>query len=148
MKNLKDLLSQGKAKNDKYYTSGRDTDNLVSEHKSNILNMRTVQEGTATAGSFCNKIMEIASNVGLNLVDTRVISDIFQRIALDSKHDGTGDGYKSSDWYKIAELFIMSRRAVTRDVMRKELLSILSGTTSEISTSQDNNDLVDVEDFI
>ncbi|MGL5716446.1 MAG: hypothetical protein ACRCXX_14015 [Cetobacterium sp.] len=148
MRNLKDLLNEGKSKNEKYYVAGRNMDNLVNEHKSNILNMRTVQEGTATAGSFCNKVMEIASNVGLNMVDTRVISDIFQRIALDSKHDGTGDGYKSSDWYKIAELFIMSRRAVTRDVMRKELLAILTGNTTEISTSQDNNDLVDVDDFI
>lgn len=148
MKNLKDLLNEGNKKNEKYYSNGRTTENLINEHKSNILNMRTVQEGTATAGSFCNKVMEIASIIGLDMVSTRVISDIFQRIALDSKHDGTGDGYKSSDWYRIAELFITSRRAVTRDVLRDELYNILTGSTIQTVTSQDNNDLVDIDEFI
>lgn len=148
MKNLKDLLNEGTKKNEKYYSNGRDIDNVVSEHKSNILNMRTVQEGTATAGSFCNKIMEIASNVGLNLVETRTISDIFQRIALDSKHDGTKEGYKSSDWYQIAQLFINTRRAMDRDTVSSELHKILTGEVTKTVTAQDNNDLVDLDEFI
>lgn len=143
MKNLKELLVQGKKKNEKYYLPGGLTEsNILDMHLQNILNMRTVNEGTATAGSFCNKIMEIASNYSLNLVESRTISDIFQRVALDSKHTGAVGGYKASDWFQIAELLIKVRRGVSRDEIRKQLLEILKGenTLKEITGSTDELD--------
>lgn len=132
MKDLRDLLVEGEKKNKKYYKGGMSFDDIQSAYKQNILNMRTVQEGTATAGAFCNRIMEIASNHGVNMVDARVISDIFQRIALDSKHDGVSGGYKKLDWFRIAELLKKVKKGVTRDYIRNELLAYLSDkATSE-----------------
>ncbi|MGL4358273.1 MAG: hypothetical protein ACRCSY_06215 [Cetobacterium sp.] len=91
--------------------------------------MKTVKEGTASAGAFCNRIMEIASNScgSLDMVESRVISDIFQRIALDSKHDGNGGSYKDSDWYQIYEMMLKTKKGTSLEVIEDQLFRVLTG---------------------
>ncbi|MGL5714372.1 MAG: hypothetical protein ACRCYT_04795 [Cetobacterium sp.] len=126
MKTITDLLNDGFKKNEKYYSATSEVAGIKVAYSSNILNMKTVKEGTATAGSFCNKIMEIAFNSGtINVIEARTISDIFQRIALDSKHNGAGTSYKDSDWYRVSEFLNKPTRRATLEVIEETVLSIL-----------------------
>lgn len=130
MKTILDLLSKGNKKNGKYYVGNNiDVDSIKDAYSSNILNMKTVKEGTASAGAFCNRIMEIASNScgSLDMVESRVISDIFQRIALDSKHDGNGGSYKDSDWYQIYEMMLKTKKGTSLEVIEDQLFRVLTG---------------------
>ncbi|MGL6098566.1 MAG: hypothetical protein ACRC0G_02960 [Fusobacteriaceae bacterium] len=130
MKNLLDLLNEGNKKNEKYYTPISNLSKIQEAYSSNILNMKTVKEGTASAGSFCNKIMEIAfSYAHINVTEARTISDVFQRIALDSKHNGLGTSYKDSDWYMLAQALGDVKFNSNLETSEKIVLNILKTST-------------------
>ncbi|MGL6100325.1 MAG: hypothetical protein ACRC0G_11960 [Fusobacteriaceae bacterium] len=150
MNNITDLLNLAVKKNAKYYKPTSDLSGIGEAYSSNIMNMKTVKEGTATAGSFCNKIMEIAfCSAYINVISARVISDIFQRIALDSKHNGAGTSYKDSDWFKISNLLNTVKFNSNLETTEKAVLDILKDKSvvtvvafsEEIATVNDLDDL-------
>ncbi|MGL5317052.1 MAG: hypothetical protein ACRC92_27580 [Peptostreptococcaceae bacterium] len=148
MKTILDLLNEGAKKNEKYYIpEGVTSEKVEIAYSSNILNMKTVKEGTANAGAFCNRIMEVACTNNIDIIESRVISDIFQRIALDSKHDGNGGSYKDSDWYQISEMMNWTKRGTSLEVIEEKLLKILTGEVI-YDDSIESNDNISIEDLL
>jgi hypothetical protein len=141
MRNIKDLLKLAEKKNKKHYEpSSKGTEEIEQAYSSNCLNMKTVKEGTAVAGAFCNRIMEVADNCAdISMIEARTISDIFQRIALDSKHDGTGGSFKDSDWYRISEMLSKTKRNTSLEHIESELKKILCDAVTAVEVSTDDD---------
>lgn len=99
---IMEMLQESK-KSVKFLTK-RNEEEILQNQLETVLNMRTVKEGTAFAGSFANWLFEIARNNHLNLTMARKLGDLIQQKALDSKHVTGGDGFRDSEWYKIVEL--------------------------------------------
>lgn len=97
-----DMLHQSQ-KSMKYANKINEIDYLDNQ-SSTVLNMRTVKEGTAFAGSFANWIFEKARLNGLDLSIARHLGDLIQQEALDSKHTVGGKGFMDSQWYKLVNL--------------------------------------------
>lgn len=126
------------AKSEKYYTNAPD---YLEEQTNNILGMRTVKEGTAFAGAFCNWIMEVASINDLDLVVARYISNNFQREALDSKST-SGGLFTETAWYKIIELKNSIKSDTSLDEIELKITAIFNGEDIEIE-KQDNSNFID-----
>lgn len=123
------------AKSEKYYKEAPD---YLEEQTNNILGMRTVKEGTAFAGAFCNWIMEVASVNDMDLVSARNISNNFQREALDSKST-EGGLFSETAWFKIIQLKkSVSANDSTDDIERK-IIAILNGESIEIEKKSDDS---------
>lgn len=95
-----------------------------------VLNMRTVKDGTASAGAFCNWLMEVATLAHLDLEEARGICDIIQQAALDSKHNkSTGNGYTDAIWFKLVELRKKHKNIVA---IVAQMLAILAGNEEQV----------------
>ncbi|MGL5316244.1 MAG: hypothetical protein ACRC92_23500 [Peptostreptococcaceae bacterium] len=128
------------AKSEKYYKEAPD---YLEEQTDNILGMRTVKEGTAFAGAFCNWIMEVASVNEMDLVPARNISNNFQREALDSKST-KGGLFSETAWFKIIQLKnSVTSNDSTEDIERK-IIAILNGESIEIEKKSDDSFLNDI----
>ncbi|MFR4518425.1 MAG: hypothetical protein ACLT40_00500 [Fusobacterium sp.] len=120
-------LLEKSEKSSKFINKVTETDYIDNQY-STVLNMRTVKEGTAFAGGFCNWLMEICKLHGeLDERIARHICDLVQQKALDSKHNSaTGQGYKAEVWYKITELRF-NAKGLDRDAIKARLEKILDG---------------------
>lgn len=100
--NLEELLDT--KKNKKFLEMEDNKKEFIDSYFNTVLAMRTVKEGTAEAGTFCNWIAEASRNLTYEeRITARAIGNKIQRIALDAKHS-TGGNYKSAKWYKISQL--------------------------------------------
>lgn len=109
------------SKKSKEFSKGKsELPNYLDNHLENVRNMLTVQEGTAIAGGFCNWVMEVARNYGLDMVVARGLSNRLQRVALDSKHTTGIANYKELAWCQLAEL--KKRRTKYQTVEEIELI--------------------------
>lgn len=86
------------------YSSAINEEDYLDNQASTVLNMRTVKEGTAFAGSFANWLFEKARLHNYDLAIARHLGDLIQQEALDSKHTVGGKGFMDSKWYKITDL--------------------------------------------
>lgn len=125
------------------YADKIDEQNYLDNQASTVLNMRTVKEGTAFAGSFANWIFEKARLHGMDLVLARHLGDLIQQEALDSKHTTGGKGYQDSSWFKLVDLKNKCYRDSYDDILRK-IDSILNGTYVEEQEQNDCNDDLDL----
>ena len=121
-------------KSSKYYEQAP---NYLDEQTDNILGMRTVKEGTAFAGAFCNWIMEVASINEMDLVPARFISNNFQREALDSKST-SGGLFTDTNWYKIIKLKNSISKDDTVEGITHKINAILTGEEIEIEKVTDD----------
>lgn len=115
----------------------------LDNQASTVLNMRTVKEGTAYAGSFANWLFEKARLHGMDLVLARHLGDLIQQEALDSKHTTGGKGFQDSVWFKLVNLKNKCYRDSYDDILRKIEL-ILNGEYVDDSENENdcNSDLV------
>lgn len=125
------------------YAGKIDEEDYLDNQASTVLNMRTVKEGTAFAGSFANWIFEKARLHGMDLVLARHLGDLIQQEALDSKHTTGGKGYQDSSWFKLVDLKNKCYRDSYDDILRK-IDSILNGTYVEEQEENDCNDDLDL----
>lgn len=130
---IKDILNASK-KSKKYLS---DLPDYMQSHIETVKNMITVKEGTATAGSFCNWIMECSRNAGLDMVTARALSNRLQRVALDSKHEGGKGSYKDLPWYKLATLNNQRRKFYSIDEIYNLIESIINEDNIELSSDDE-----------
>lgn len=135
---IKDILNASK-KSKKYLA---DLPDYMQSHIETVKNMITVKEGTATAGSFCNWIMEVARNAGLDMVTARALSNRLQRVALDSKHEGGKGSYKDLPWYKLATLCNQRRKFYSVDEIYGVIESIINEDMIELTSDDEDEDIL------
>lgn len=132
-----DMLHQSE-KSMKYADKIVEQDYLDNQ-ASTVLNMRTVKEGTAFAGSFANWIFDSVKNADGDLELARHLGDMFQQEALDSKHTTGGKGFMDSEWYKIVSL----RYSCYRDsynIIEDKIKAILENPDTAVENDDYNDD--------
>lgn len=135
-----DMIEESK-KSEKFCGTVTEQDYIDNQY-STVLNMRTVKEGTAFAGAFCNWLMEVCHLHGeLDERVARRMCDLIQQTALDSKHNSaTGKGYTGEVWFKITELR-RTCKGLDRESIKERLIKILEGE-SELTDENVNYDEV------
>lgn len=137
---LQEMIKESRKKNAKF-DFVRVCDFLDGQVYS-AMNMVATKEGTGYAGSFANWCMDIGRLTGENPLKCRVLGNLMQRLALDSKHDGSGS-YKESDWYKVCTL---KQKTYSSDkelyMALREAVGALEDVSDKVASSYTDKDLV------
>ena len=123
--NLQEIISDSRKKNEKF-------DNIeLSEFSEKqfygALNLKASKEGTGYAGSFANRLFEMCRVAGIDLIEARILGNLMQQEALDSKHDGEGSMYDAI-WFKISQIINFRGSEIE---LRTEINNIINGITTE-----------------
>lgn len=123
--NLQEIIVNSRKKNEKF-------DNIeLSEFSEKqfygALNLKASKEGTGYAGSFANRLFEMCRVAGINLIEARILGNLMQQEALDSKHDGEGSMYDAI-WFKISQIINFRGSEIE---LRTEINNIINGITTE-----------------
>jgi hypothetical protein len=123
--NLQEMIVNSRKKNEKF-------DNIeLSEFSEKqfygALNLKASKEGTGYAGSFANKLFEMCRVAGIDLIEARILGNLMQQEALDSKHDGEGSMYDAI-WFKISQIINFRGSEIK---LRTEINNIINGITTE-----------------
>lgn len=123
--NLKEIINDSRKKNEKF-------DNIeLSEFSEKqfygALNLKASKEGTGYAGSFANRLFEMCRVAGIDLIEARILGNLMQQEALDSKHDGEGSMYDAI-WFKISQIINFRGSEIE---LRTEINNIINGITTE-----------------
>jgi hypothetical protein len=123
--NLQEIIVNSRKKNEKF-------DNIeLSEFSEKqfygALNLKASKEGTGYAGSFANRLFEMCRVAGIDLIEARILGNLMQQEALDSKHDGEGSMYDAI-WFKISQIINFRGSEIE---LRTEINNIINGITTE-----------------
>lgn len=123
--NLQEIIVNSRKKNEKF-------DNIeLSEFSEKqfygALNLKASKEGTGYAGSFANRLFEMCRIAGIDLIEARILGNLMQQEALDSKHDGEGSMYDAI-WFKISQIINFRGSEIE---LRTEINNIINGITTE-----------------
>lgn len=123
--NLQEIINDSRKKNEKF-------DNIeLSEFSEKqfygALNLKASKEGTGYAGSFANRLFEMCRVAGIDLIEARILGNLMQQEALDSKHDGEGSMYDAI-WFKISQIINFRGSEIE---LRTEINNIINGITTE-----------------
>lgn len=110
-----------------------------------VLNALGVNQGTGSAGSFCNWISETARNAGLDVAEARELANKLQRLALDSKHTTGHGGYKSLTWYRFVQYRTTVKKGVSVEQIIKDLTDIIENNETVVSGT--TKSFIGLEDF-
>lgn len=128
---LNEIITDSKKKNEKF--ENVDITAFLDNQVYSAMNMVATKEGTGYAGSFANWCMDMGKLGGFDLLECRELGNLMQRLALDSKHDGSGS-YKETLWYAVCTL--KNRRFATDAAITAALeiaLNGVSGTSVDYS---------------
>ena len=122
---LQEIIVNSRKKNEKF-------DNIeLSEFSEKqfygALNLKASKEGTGYAGSFANRLFEMCRVAGIDLIEARILGNLMQQEALDSKHDGEGSMYDAI-WFKISQIINFRGSEIE---LRTEINNIINGITTE-----------------
>lgn len=123
--NLQEIIVNSRKKNEKF-------DNIeLSEFSEKqfygALNLKASKEGTGYAGSFANRLFEMCRVAGIDLIEARILGNLMQQEALDSKHDGEGSMYDAI-WFKISQIINFRGSEIE---LRTEINNIINGITTK-----------------
>ena len=123
--NLQEIIVNSRKKNEKF-------DNIeLSEFSEKqfygALNLKASKEGTGYAGSFANRLFEMCRVAGIDLIEARILGNLMQQEALDSKHDGEGSMYDAI-WFKISQIINFRGSEIE---LRTEINNIINNITTE-----------------
>jgi hypothetical protein len=123
--NLQEIIVNSRKKNEKF-------DNIeLSEFSEKqfygALNLKASKEGTGYAGSFANRLFEMCRVAGIDLIEARILGNLMQQEALDSKHDGEGSMYDAI-WFKISQIINFRGSEIE---LRTEINNIINDITTE-----------------
>ena len=123
--NLQEIIVNSRKKNEKF-------DNIeLSEFSEKqfygALNLKASKEGTGYAGSFANRLFEMCRVAGIDIIEARILGNLMQQEALDSKHDGEGSMYDAI-WFKISQIINFRGSEIE---LRTEINNIINGITTE-----------------
>ncbi len=123
--NLQEIIVNSRKKNEKF--DNIDLSEFSEKQFYGALNLKASKEGTGYAGSFANRLFEMCRVAGIDLIEARILGNLMQQEALDSKHDGEGSMYDAI-WFRISQIINFRGSEIE---LRTEINNIINGITTK-----------------
>lgn len=123
--NLQEIIVNSRKKNEKF--DNIDLSEFSEKQFYGALNLKASKEGTGYAGSFANRLFEMSRVAGIDLIEARILGNLMQQEALDSKHDGEGSMYDAI-WFRISQIINFRGSEIE---LRTEINNIINGITTK-----------------